>query len=296
MSFTLAGQELCVTQGAVSRAIRSLEEECGVSLFVRLPRRLELTEEGRSLWLSVRDALDMLERAVLRIAKRGNDRILTLNVLPTFAIKWLIPRLIEFNEHSSEIEVRLITSIRPIDFDNEDVDLAIRVGRLGMSPAAPSAPRIDLVMTENFDRIRAEELLPDELIPLASPTLLGRNGPIRSADDIGRFTLLHNATRPSAWPDWLSAIDCRGVDPRQGLHFGHFFLALEAAIRGQGIALVPRILAEDDISSGRLSVAIDRPVTSEGCYYLLGRKSHWDVPKIRVFRDWLLETCRQAHA
>jgi LysR family transcriptional regulator, glycine cleavage system transcriptional activator len=291
MSFTRAGDELCVTQGAVSRSIRGLEDELGLPLFVRLPRRLELTEEGRSLWLSTREALDTLERAVLRISSRDDARILTINVLPTFATKWLIPRLMEFNDLHPQVEVHLITSIRPVDFSSEDTDVAIRVGQIDVATSEVLAPRIDLVMTETYEGIRAERLLADELIPVAAPDLLKRKGPIRKVADFAKITLLHNATRKNAWPDWLKAVGNTQIDGTKGLFFGHFILALQAAINCQGVALIPRILIEDDIAARRLVVAFDRPVSSAGSYFLLCRQHHWDVPKVKVFREWLKRKC-----
>lgn len=291
LSFTQASDELCVTQGAVSRSIKALEDEIGVPLFVRLPRRLELTEEGRHLWLSTRDALDLLERTVLRLSRRDDARVLTINVLPTFATNWLIPRLIEFNELHSNIEVRLVTSIRPVDFTVEEIDVAIRVGQTDSLMGEGSAPRIDLVMLKGSEDIRAERLLPDELIPVVSPSLLEKHGPVNRVDDLAKFALIHNTTRKNAWPDWLSVVGATKIDGKKGPHYGHFFLALQAAINGQGVALIPSVLARGDIAAQRLVVAINRPVASAGAYYLLARRHHWDVPKVKIFREWLAATC-----
>ena len=126
MSFTIAADDLCITQGAVSRAIRSLEDQLGVPLFVRHARRLEFTEEGRSLWLSVHDAIGALERAAQRVSEKGGVRVLTVNVLSTFASKWLMPRLVDFNNRHPDVEVRLTTSIRPADFRRDDIGIAVR--------------------------------------------------------------------------------------------------------------------------------------------------------------------------
>lgn len=292
LSFTQASEELCVTQGAVSRSIKALEDEIGVPLFVRLPRRLELTEEGRHLWLSTRDALDLLERAVLHVSSRDDTRVLTINVLPTFATNWLIPRLIEFNELHSSIEVRLVTSIRPVDFRVEEIDVAIRVGRTDAHGTDGSGPRIDLVMVKGSEDIRAERLLPDELIPVASPCVLEKHGPISKVDDLAKFVLIHNSTRKNAWPDWLRAVGATKVDGKKGAHYGHFFLALQAAINGQGVALVPSVLVKGDIAARRLAIAMNRPVASAGAYYLLARRHHWDVPKVKIFREWLIGCCK----
>jgi len=295
MSFTLAAEELHITQGGVSRAIRALEDDLGFRLFNRLPRRLQLTEEARILSISVRDALDTIERVTLRLGARGGSRILTIDVLPTLAAKWLMPRLVEFNELNPNLEVRLITSIRPVDFERDDVDVAIRVGRIEAAGQGDdqSAPRIDLKMAENFNGVRAEEVLPDMLVPVTAPHILNGRKPLGDVDELSRFTLLHTATRQNAWPDWLRLSSAAGVDGRKGPSFGHFFLTLEAAMNGQGIALVPEVLAMADINSGKLVVAIDRPTIRAGSYYLLCRRHHWDAPKVKLFREWLKHACDQ---
>jgi LysR family transcriptional regulator, glycine cleavage system transcriptional activator len=293
MSFTLAAQELHITQGGVSRAIRALEDDLGFRLFNRLPRRLQLTEEARILSASVREALDTIERVALRLGTRGSSRILTIDVLPTFAAKWLMPRLVEFNELNPSFEVRLVTSIRPVDFERDDVDVAIRVGRLEAAGRGDDqrAPRIDLSMAENLNGIRAEEILPDKLIPVTAPHVLNGRKLLRDVEELSGFTLLHTATRQNAWPDWLRLAKAAGVDGRRGPSFGHFFLTLQAAMNGQGIALVPEVLALADISAGKLVVAIDRPIAKAGSYYLLSRRHHWDAPKVRLFREWLKHAC-----
>ena len=292
LSFTDAAEELFVTQGAVSRQIKALEERLGVKLFYRLTRRVELTESGQILFPATRNALDELERAILRLNQKTQSGILTISVLPTLAMNWLMPRLHEFNEMNPSIEVHLMTSIRKVDFAREDIHLAIRVGRPRGTDASWSGPRIDLMMVENWDGVRAECLMPDEMVPVVAPSLLEKEFPLGCAEDLRNFTLLHVSTRANAWPDWIGALGIEGLTSREGPSFGHFFLALQAAKSGQGVALVPRVLALPDLAVGQLIIPFEGNVPPAGNYYLLCRDHHWDVPRIRIFRKWLIDICR----
>lgn len=289
LSFRLAAEELFVTQGAVSRQIKALEDYLGVQLFNRLTRAVELTEHGMALLGPVRDALDQIEQAVNRIMARRGGGILTVSTLPTLAIKWLVPRLVSFSEQHPEIEVHLVSSIRPVDFARDQIDVGIRVGQPVGAGSGKSGPRIDLSMVESWEGIRAEQLTSDDLVAVCAPHMLPGGRPVRSAEELGEFTLLHMATRPNAWPDFLDAIGWSVPEPRKGPSFGHFFMVLDAASQGHGIALVPRILAEQDLTARRLAIAIDHKVKSSGAYYFLCRHHHWDMPKVRAFREWLLE-------
>jgi LysR family glycine cleavage system transcriptional activator len=286
LSFRQAAEELFVTQGAVSRQIKVLEDYLEVPLFNRLTRAVELTDHGMALLGPVRDALDQIEQATTRIMSRSGGGILTVSTLPTFAMKWLVPRLVAFSELHPGIEVHMVSSIRPVDFTRDEIDVAIRVGR-PVGASNNSGPRIDLSMVESWEGVRAEQLISDDLVAVCAPEILPDSRRIQSAEDLRNFTLLHMATRPNAWPDYLETIGWPISESRQGASFGHFFMVLEAASQGHGIALVPRILAEQDLAARRLIVAIDHRVKSSGAYYFLCRQHHWDLPKIRTFREWL---------
>lgn len=287
LSFRQAAEELFVTQGAVSRQIKVLEDYLEVPLFNRLTRAVELTDHGMALLGPVRDALDQIEQATTRIMSRSGGGILTVSTLPTFAMKWLVPRLVAFSELHPDIEVHMVSSIRPVDFARDEIDVAIRVGRPVGASNNNSGPRIDLSMVENWEGVRAEQLTSDDLVAVCAPEMLPDGRRLQSAEDLRNFTLLHMATRPNAWPDFLDTIGWSIPEPRQGASFGHFFMVLEAASQGHGIALVPRILAEQDLAARRLTVAIDHRVKSSGAYYFLCRHHHWDLPKVRTFHDWL---------
>lgn len=287
LSFSRAADELRVTQGAVSRQIKALEQYLGISLFRRLARTVELTEQGKEYLPVTRDAFDRIEQASARLIGGARHEILTVSVLPTFAMRWLIPRLIHFTDANSDVEVRMITTIRPVNFSREDIDVAIRVGTPPQSPVG-AGPRIDLQMTDDWSQVRVAFLMPDVMVPVCSVSYLERTGWPRSAADLAAHTLLHNATRSHAWPDWLRGMGVELADPLAGPSFGHFFMALQAAIEGRGIALIPRLLAEDDLRARRIVAPLEAALESAGGYYLLCRTNQWNVERIRRFRQWLL--------
>lgn len=287
LSFTEAATELCVTQAAVSRQVRLLEEELDVKLFRRMTRAIELTEEGALLYLPIHDALDQMERAAARIWSRSGGGLLTISVLPTFSVKWLMPRLLHFSELHPTIEVHLVNSIKPADFDRDEIDLAIRVGTVESNPDDSNHPRIELSMVKNWDGLQAEMLMTDELVAVVSPNHPSFNGSFVHPNQIENIPLLQMATRQNAWPDYFKALGWAVAEPRKGQSFGHFFMALQAAIEGKGIALLPSVLLQDDLRDGRVVPAISNIVRSVGGYHLIGRKSQWDRDKVKIFRSWL---------
>ncbi|MCP1120803.1 LysR substrate-binding domain-containing protein [Robbsia andropogonis] len=292
LSFSRAADELFVTQGAISRQIKSLEDALGVSLFRRLTRTVDLTEHGREYLPVVREAFDRVEQATLRLVNRERHRILNVNVLPTFAMRWLIPRLPSFALAHPDIEIRMITSIRPINFWREDIDVAIRVGQIPDSPQTSNGPRprIDIQMTEDWSNVRCYPLMPDVLIPVCSKSLLERLPPLQRAEqllEIPQLPLLHMSTRIHAWPDWFRASGIEYAIPEQTPAHGHFFMVLEAALAGAGIALVPKALAAADIDAGRLAVPLDLAQESAGSYCFLCREHQADTDAVQAFRDWI---------
>jgi LysR family glycine cleavage system transcriptional activator len=288
LSFTTTASELNVTQGAVSRQIKSLEEYLGVQLFQRLPRKLQLTPEGAAYSPVLREALDIIERATNRLVNRNREHVLTLSVLPTFAMAWIIPRLANFNMRYPSIEVHLVTSIEPADFTT-DIDVAIRVGTRRAEPTKSASARIDLVMVRDWSGLVAEFLMPDIIIPVCCPRLAAGPPPLQQPADLRNFALLHNSTRPHAWADWLDSAGVRDIDPLEGPTYSHFFMVIQAASQGQGVACVPSVLVDSDLQSGRLVQLFEQRVESGGAYYLLYREHDSDSGKIRAFRDWLKE-------
>jgi len=288
-SFSQAASELNVTQGAISRQIRALEEYLGIKLFVRLTRRVELTDTGRSYLREIQFALDHVEQATKRLRMPESRRsVLTISVLPSVASFWLMPRLIYFTQRHPTIETRLITSIEPVDLHSHDVDIAIRVGPLPGRHYGALDPSIDLEMTSNWRGVHAEAFYPDILVPVLSPDLIDPQRPLQAPRDLLRYPLIHTATRTNAWPDWLQA---HGVEERwsgEKLEYGHFFMAIEAARKGKGIAIVPSILMVD-AKLPDLIMPFPPDIPSAGEYYLLMLAERLDDPPCAALRAWIHE-------
>ncbi|WP_435988754.1 transcriptional regulator GcvA [Sulfitobacter sp. SH24] len=289
LSFSMAAEELNVTQAAVSRQIKLLEDDFGTALFNRLTRAVELTDAGRRLFPQVSDAFYQLELASSQVWGNKGSGVLTVSVLPTFSVKWLMPRLLDFSELHPDIEVHLVNTIAPVNFERAEVDLAIRVGSTESQDSNLSQVEIDLLMVRGGEALIYQELLPDEMIAVASPDYLARHGPITNVYDLQHVDLIHMATRQNAWADYLFALGLKAPPTQDGPSYGHFFLSLQAAIEGRGVALVPEILGKADLRSGLLVQALPQKVQSAGAYYLIGRKSGWKQKKIRIFREWILD-------
>ncbi len=288
LSFTKAAEELYVTQGAISRQVRQLEDFLGVALFERYTRRIELTDAGEEFHTVVSDVLDQLSNVARRVRRRNETDILTVSVLPSFASAWLMPRLYLFTEKHPSIEVRLHTSIDPVSFGSSGPDVAIRVGRVPGKHYERNQPRIELEMADSWRGIHIDELLPDRLVTVCSPKLLDGRAPL-TPDDMTGLPLIHTTSRRFAWPDWLHA---HGITypggAAQGLELGHFFMSIEAALRGRGVAIVPDIVARQEVELGRLVIACASTLESAGDYCLLTPDSNLQRPSIAHFREWLL--------
>lgn len=287
MSFTVAADELCITQSAISRHIKNLEDHYRLKLFVRLTRDVALTEEGVLLFDAVANSFDQIEAASHAIGKTKPARGLTLNILPTLASTWLMPRLVRFTQMHQHIEVRLVTSIEPVAFERDRVDIAIRVGKLPTERAQTGAPRIDLVMTNDWKGLAADMLFPDVLVPVCRADLL-KDAAVLAPAALRQLPLIHTDSRAHAWEDWFGALGVPYQAAARVLHFGHFFMSVRAAIDGKGVALVPKVLVDEEIEAGRLVVPVAERVSSEGAYYMLFQKERAKDRAIAAFRAWLL--------
>lgn len=274
LSFTLAAEELHITQAAVSHQIKTLEEALGVRLFRRLNRAIRLTEEGQEFIGEVRKALSHLAVAMEKIAAPAAGGPLTVSVLPSFASKWLVPRLGHFSRKHPEIDVRISPSIQLTDFQRDDVDLVVRYGK------------------GEYEGLHSVWLMTEDIFPVCSPAL--RNGPVQleTPEDLRRHTLLHDDAYVD-WAMWLLVAGVEGVDPRQGPFFTDSALVIQAAIEGQGVALARGALAADDIAAGRLVKPFDIAIPTEYAYYVVSPKATSHHPKVAAFREWLLEEAAQ---
>lgn len=287
LSFTKAADELHVTQGAVSRQIRDLETYLGQPVFRRMTRRVELTSEGERFYRVVEDVFDELERAAGKFRTSSSSKTLTVSVLPTIASLWLMPRLHSFTQAAGGVDVRIVSSIEPANLLAHEADIAIRVGRLPGRRYERAQPRIELDMVANWSGVHADELFPDVLVPVCAHAL--SESTQGTPDGIAGLRLIHTSTRRYAWPDWLRAQGVR-LGGRDGspLEFGHFFMSLEAARKGEGVAIVPDVILAHYEGAADLAVPVRAGLPSAGEYYLLIHETRLQDPKVQAFRTWLL--------
>ena len=274
-SFARAADELAVTPGAVSQQIRSLEDHVGTPLFVREGRGLSLTEAGRAAANVTSDAFETLERAVALMRQPVQRRALTVSVAPSFAGKWLAPRLHRFQQDHPGLEVWIAATSERVDLGAGAADLAIRYG-----------PGGDMTLNE-------ERLLPEEVLPVCSPDLLHEGPGLATPRDLAGQTLLHDSSPESDvdgadWPSWLKARNVRGVDTVGGVRFNQSALVIDAAVAGRGIALAKRALAQNDLASGRL-VALFADGTSpvRSAYHIVTARNRPLSPDAQAFIAWL---------
>jgi DNA-binding transcriptional LysR family regulator len=264
---TLAADELCVTHGAISRQIRQLEDHLGVALTEGPRNRLALTETGLKLAQALTLAFDQIDAAVPRPPAAG-DRALVVSCLPTFAMKWLIPRLPDFVAAHPEIPVRIVESNGPFDFRADGVDLAIRM-RL---PGAPPSPDADVA-----------PFLKHAVGPVTSPGLAAQ---VHDLESLAKLPRLHTRTFLESWAEWEAAAGLILPPATVNRQFDHYFYMLEAAAAGLGVALSPFAFVENDLAAGRLVAPLGLvPGQAEVCALTpRGRASR----AARRFRDWLV--------
>lgn len=285
LSITDAAAELAVTPAAVSQQIKALEKHLGVQLFHRHNRALTLTPAARAGLDRLSQGFTNLGTAVEQI--RGQRRLKQLMVwaAPSFAVKWLIPRLQDFTATHPEIDLRLLANINLIDdshghseqlvglLQHNAIDLAIVFGR------------------GHYPGCRVDRLLSVQVVPLCSPRLLNGAYPLRHPADLRHHTLLHDDTdyegRPD-WTGWLATAGVQGLAVEGGLHFNHVSMALAAAIDGQGVVLSLLPLAERDIAAGRLVIPFAPAIPLAQAYYLVSPEQTAELPPVVAFRRWLL--------
>jgi len=278
-SFTKAARELHVTPAAVSHQIRGLEKYLGVTLFRRTTRRLVLTEQGQKAAEQFRDGFEHLARGV-RVLRSGEGvGSLTVNVTPAFATRWLVPRLGRFVRRCPGIDLKLRAGSQPVDFDHDEVDVAVRIGRSGFAGAV------------------AIPMFGESVAPLASPAFMRQQG-VRRPADLARVALLHDdsmrrAGRPQDWMEWLQAAGIRDADVAGGMHIDDSHLVLQAAAAGRGVALGRLAYAIDDLEARRLKVPFGPVLEMDLEYYLLLPESRSSEPAIAAFRDWAMQEAAQ---
>lgn len=266
-SFTKAAAELCVTQSAVSRQITLLEALLQQRLFVRAHRAVTLTERGTAYLTELSSAFDAIEEATRRLSV-PRTRTLRMKLPPTFAIRWLIPRLARLHALDRTLDVQITTSHTKVDFEREDIDVAIHSG------APPAA--------EHCARLFGETLL-----PACSPDLLPGGRPFRSAEELAGRVLLCSLHRPDDWPRWMAQAKLTNIDGNSGLKFENSSLAYQAAIDRLGIVMAQRALIADELAAGRLAVAFPLEVQTDGAYHLVYPRRSASLEAVRLFAHWI---------
>jgi LysR family glycine cleavage system transcriptional activator len=271
LSFTRAAAELSVTQTAISHQIRRLEEQLGIRLFVRQNRALALTREAQGYLPAVRAAFDDLRRATARLMRPEREGVLIVSTMASLAAKWLVTRVAAFQDAHPSLEVRITTSSHLVDFQREEVDMAVRYGR-GSWPG-----------------LRAQWLMAEDIFPVCSPAMLNGAKPLRRPEDLAHHTLLHTTVLREDWQLWLTAAGLPvSLALRRGLSFDQSFMAVQAAIDGLGVALGRSRLVDADIAAGRLVVPFDVVLPADAGYYIVAPEATADTPKFALFRDWLI--------
>ena len=273
-SFTEAAHELALSQSAVCRQIAGLEDFLGVKLFRRSRRGVVLSEAGAAYHRQVAKRLDEVERDTLDlVARRGRGGTLELAVVPTFGTRWLLPRLPEFAREHPDITLNLSSRTRPFLFDDTDIDAAIYTGD-GNWPGAVSTL-----------------LMPESLVPVCSPALIAPRKKL-TPQQLAQLPLLQQSTRPYAWRQWFESTGYVPGNEMVGPRYELFFMSLQAAIVGLGVALVPEYALGDDLESGRLVIPVRHACPSDRAYYLVSPEHKSENPVLELFRDWLLRACR----
>lgn len=272
--FRDAAAELNVSRSAISHQIRSLEQAVGVDLFERGTRPAQLTDAGRAYYPNVRDAFDTLERSTRALTPAHAVDELVIQVYVTVALKWLIPRLYDFEQRHPEIRVRLSTSYVDWDFDQEHADVGIILARR----KAPG--------------LHYQSLFRSILVPVCSPSLLSGEYPLVKPEDLKHHTILHVYTAEEDWRNWLDAAGVHNIAPSDRVAFDSYILAQQAADDGQGVAMTLGPFARDELRSGRLIEPFSLKLPHQHDWELVYAEEDRDEPKIRQFEEWLREQVR----
>lgn len=275
LSFAKAADELFVTPAAVSQQIKQLEDYLGIALFRRLTRAVQLTEEAKTVLPLVSEGFDKLAEAVDRLAREEETGLLTVSSAPTFAAKWLLQRLPDFTDRYPDIDVRLDASLDTRDFVRDGIDIGIRLG-LGDYPG-----------------LHVERVFGEEISLVCSPALLTGDNPLRVPQDLKNHRLLHVdwgdlAVPLPDWRMWITAAGVEGIDVEHGPRFTVETMAIEAAISGNGVALVSHHAIAQDLEAGRLVRPFDLVLQADFAFWLVCPHEHLRRAKVKAFHDWLL--------
>ncbi|HRP78948.1 MAG TPA: transcriptional regulator GcvA [Aquamicrobium sp.] len=274
LSMTLAAEELHLTHGAISRQIKALEGDLGVPLFRRMTRRIELTEAGVSFFGAVTRLLSELAREAEAVRRKNDDTRLVVSSGVSFASKWLMPRLHELMARCPDFDVQLEVTDNEVDFARDQVDVAMRYG------------------SGSYPRATAERIMNETVSPVCSPDYRDRMGGLRSPEELAGCRLVHEIGLKATWERWFAMMGLPAARMR-GPGYSHGSMSIEAAIRGEGVALGRGVLVAEDLAAGRLVALFpESRMEVEYGYDLVFRTGNQDHPKVRAFRDWMADEVR----
>ena len=268
LNFRLAADELGVTHGAVAQHVRALEVRVGVKLFERLPRGLALTDDGRKYLAPVRRAFELIAHATEEL--RPQQAVLNISVTPSFATKWLVPRLGQFTDANPDVDVRVDAKQGLANFQSDGIDIAVRQG---VPPFGPG--------------LLSESLFPEEFYAVCSPCLLEGEHALRSPEDLAHHVLLHDSH--GLWPLFMEKVFAGKTKPNsRSMNFSQTSLAVDAAIAGQGVALVSDLFVADAVAAGRLCRPFDHTIAGEIGFFVVTPRSPRKPIVVGRMREWLV--------
>lgn len=276
LSFSKAAAELHVTPGAISQQIKTLENYLGITLFKRQNRLILLTEQAQVCLPYLTEGFDRMAEAMKMMEELTLEKPLTITVAEAFAARWLMPRLRSFQTLHPDIDVRFDVSKELVDLVHDDIDVGIRYG------------------SGEYPGLETDFLLPQQVYPVCSPNLLEKGPPIQTPADLQHYTLIHgdyyylDAAYPD-WEMWFKTVGVEDSNSTHGLHFSNAEMVVQAAVEGQGIALIGSVVAEDDLKAGRLIRPLDHTIPMEFAYYFVCTKAKARQPRVQSFRTWLLD-------
>ncbi len=267
-SASAAAEELSLTQSAISRQLKTMEQQLGVELIQRTQMRLHLTPAAKTYVETARSALRQLAQASLKLTANPTGGSLHLSILPAFGMHWLAPRLQDFAQRHPEVTVNLNTRLRPFDFETEPFDAAVHFGQ------------------QDWKGVNYLPIMREEVLPVCAPEQLPLD--TSAIQWLHTAPLLHLDTRPDAWEHWFKAQGHPAQGPR-GMMFDQFSTMIQATIHGLGVALLPAYLVEEHLRDGRLKLAWSGPPVSLGDYYLVWPQGRAEPEPLKSFLNWLEE-------
>lgn len=281
LSFSAAAKELHVTPGAISQQIKLLEKILNSELFIRLNRSIELTDAGRVLLPQLSQGFHHIALALEAFNALQQTQPLTITAAPSIAAKWLIPRLADFQRQHPNINVRIDSSNKLVDFDRELIDVGIRTS---FGPE---------------EGLHSTHLSSLQIIPVCSPEFVKQHR-LKHPDQLSELPLLHfeNFNNPTAWPDWqtwLLTLGFSDIDTAHGIFLTQPELLVSAAVEGQGVALIASLLAERELQQGLLVKAFDLALPIDFAYYLVHTAARGELPRVKAFKKWIIQQMKQSH-